>query len=258
MNDLLPSTMSRPLAPAELNKVLGLARRQATYSPDARNEQYAPHASRIFQPFVRPVFAPGPGTWRKPAWIHALLNPFAASTLLAVVPVVALQFASALAHHHKQAIKSFVWSYLAAATIWLPAPLLMALFFNFYHQLFHLHATRALKTLAPISLTPSAFDPTSLRFVGIAIGATYWLVLLNVVWKRAAHSRDPGHCANCNYERGPLDTCPECGTPRSAPATKLSKAKRRILIAGYATIPLLLIAPFWISWIDIAIYHARN
>ncbi|MEO1716976.1 MAG: hypothetical protein AAFR76_07660 [Planctomycetota bacterium] len=187
-----------------------------------------------------------------------MLNPFVASTLLAVVPVIALQFASTLAIRHKRAIKSFVWSYLAAAALWLPVPLVLALFFNFHNQLFHLHATRALQTLAPTGLTPSAFDPASLRIVGIVVSATYGLVLLNVVWLRAAHSRKPTHCPNCNYERGTLDTCPECGTPRTAAATKLSKAKRRTLIAGYAAIPLLLIAPFWISWIDIAIYHIRH
>lgn len=111
-------------------------------------------------------------------------------------------------------------------------------------------------------LTPLAVETPLLVAIAVLGLLLYPLVFFHLRWKRAAklatQSPDSPHCPNCNYERGTLDTCPECGTPRSTPSTKLSKAKRRTLIAGYAAIPILLIAPFWISWIDIAIYHLTN
>ncbi len=107
-------------------------------------------------------------------------------------------------------------------------------------------------------LTPIAVSNTTLVTVAALSFVTYPLVVFHRRWQQRLRSTNPTHCPNCNYERGTLDTCPECGTPRSAASTRLSKAKRRTLIAGYAAIPILLIAPFWISWIDIAIYHLTN
>jgi hypothetical protein len=90
----------------------------------------------------------------------------------------------------------------------------------------------------------------------------YPLVFFNLRWKRAAKQavQSPGtiHCARCGYERGELAVCPECGTPRTAPTARLTIAKRRVLIAGYAAIPLLLTAPFWLSWIEIGWYHLTH
>ena len=138
---------------------------------------------------------------------------------------------------------------LACATIHVPL-LLIAL--DWYSFLFsHAHALGLY--LTPIAVS----NPTLITLAAFSIGI-YPLVFFHLRWRRAINSPDATHCPKCNYERGTLDTCPECGTPRSAPSTKLSTAKRRILIAGYAAIPLLLIAPFWISWIDIAIYHLTN
>lgn len=137
---------------------------------------------------------------------------------------------------------------IVTLTILLPLPGAIATFVRFY--------ILASGSIAPVTSTPTLVITSSLLL------AIYPLVFLHLRWKRAAKfatkSSDSSHCPKCNYERGTFDTCPECGTPRTAPTTKLSKAKRHALIAGYAAIPLLLIAPFWLSWIDIAIYHITH
>lgn len=128
--------------------------------------------------------------------------------------------------------------------------LLMAL--DFYSHLF------SFTVYSDLYLTPTAVSNTTLITLAALSFVIYLLVVLHRRWRHRLRSTSPTHCPKCNYEQGTFDTCPECGTPRSAPTAKLSKAKRRTLIAGYAAIPLLLIAPFWISWIDIAVYHIRH
>ena len=154
------------------------------------------------------------------------------------------------AYRHEACIANAV---LACMIIQVP---LMLIALDWYSHLFSNTVLQGLY-LTPPAVSNATF--TLLTFLSLGI---YPLVFLHLRWKRAAklatQSPDSPLCPKCNYERGTLDTCPECGTPRTAPTAKLSKAKRRTLIAGYAAIPLLLIAPFWISWIDIAIYHLTN
>jgi hypothetical protein len=136
----------------------------------------------------------------------------------------------------------------------LPVPLCLGVVLRFYHYLGTHHD--------PVLVAKTAVSTEILIGTAILMLGLYPLVFLHLRWRRALRremtSGGSPTCPRCGYERGELATCPECGAPCTAPAIRLSRAKRRILIAGYAAFPLLLIAPFWLSWIDIAIYHMVN
>jgi hypothetical protein len=140
-----------------------------------------------------------------------------------------------------------------ALLLWLP--LVVAIYFSWYTAL--CRTWPGLMHLSAFAVLDSALFTLAALLFGL-----YPLVFLHLRWRRALRrDRTSGSsptCPRCGYERGELATCPECGAPRTAPAVRLSRAKRRILIAGYAAFPLLLIAPFWLSWIDIAIYHMTH
>ncbi|PHQ81638.1 MAG: hypothetical protein COB69_03975 [Phycisphaera sp.] len=108
----------------------------------------------------------------------------------------------------------------------------------------------------PVFLTPLGASRLSIWIFSLLMLGIYPLVFCHLRWRRAAKLAASGatttHCQRCGYPVETLDLCPECGTPKATePDPKLSRRRKRILIAGYLAFPLLLIAPFWLSWIDI-------
>lgn len=93
----------------------------------------------------------------------------------------------------------------------------------------------------------------------LAIGALsltlYPLVYLHLRWRRstrfAGANAEPMHCNHCGYPLDEFTRCPECGTDRGSDSKgRLSRGRRRVLMFGYTAVPTILVAPFWLSWID--------
>lgn len=93
----------------------------------------------------------------------------------------------------------------------------------------------------------------------LAIGAfsltLYPLVYLHLRWRRPTRcngaNAEPMHCNRCGYPLDEFPRCPECGTDRESDSKgRLSRGRRRVLMFGYSAVPIILVAPFWLSWID--------
>lgn len=110
--------------------------------------------------------------------------------------------------------------------------------------------------VTPLGIGELTLDAISLFLLGL-----YPLVFLHLRWRRAA--RFPGiddtRCHRCRYPLDALPRCPECGTDRGAnPTGRLTRGRRRILLLGYGAIPFVLVAPFWLSWLEMGVDRLLN
>lgn len=128
----------------------------------------------------------------------------------------------------------------------LPVPLLIAVYTYFVTQ-------------APDFMVPPVNLPIMAVLMACLFGI-YPLVFFHIRWRRIAkRGQDMGFCHRCGYPLDALPRCPECGTDRGAnPTGRLSRRRRRVLVAGYAAVPLVLVGPFWLSWIDMGFAWLRS
>ena len=179
-----------------------------------------------------------------------------------MVPIIVLGFYAVLWDRYLRHPEPLPSLFLALSSdvnktlvLLLPVPFCIGVCIKFYIYLFPAVFFQTATMGLPRVFAPFTVEAPSLITLAILMLGIYPLVFCHLRWRRAAKLAASGatttHCQHCGYPIETLGLCPECGTPKAAkPDPRLSRRRKRILLAGYLAFPLLLIAPFWLSWID--------
>lgn len=145
-------------------------------------------------------------------------------------------------------IDSVLADSIKALMILLPLPVVMAYFLLYYSEL---------PSMTGVALVTRWGAGTRTLFIlFVLLLCIYPLVFLHLRWCRSTRcsgaNAEPMHCNRCGYPLDELPRCPECGSDRGSDSKgRLSRGRRRVLMFGYSAVPIILVAPFWLSWIDI-------
>lgn len=255
----LGSLPSRPLSRREFSEALDLQLRGPSAWPSPRFMSPRASVAGRFWGYSRDPYSPRAGVVYKPKWRSIVRNPYTLWFWLCFFPVTTCLLWSFAFPDRAPVLRRVFTRIGITAFICLPLPAIMATYLNFYCELHIQSMESRMNQAGGLPLSVHAVRPGTLAATAGLLLVMYPVVFLHLSFlSLGVPRRDPLTCGSCGYERGELDACPECGSPRDLPPKKLSKTKRRVLIAGYASFPLLLIAPFWISWIDIGLWHLRN
>ena len=201
------------------------------------------------------------GQWSGPPhlfWELVLNTPLPLLLILLFMSIVEINLARS--NYKRPRFVAGLRRDVVLATIFLlPLPYFLARMRIAYSYLYS-HGV-GVSNYASETLTPLGVDTLTLNVLALILLSLYPLVFLHFRWRRYARTTegDEALCQRCRYQLDKLPRCPECGTERGAnPTGRLTRRRRQVLIAGYAAFPLILVAPFWLSWIDMGFAWLRS